>query len=286
MRRKTRLRSVEQRREPRTAASPGLLTRYLATMDLFAVAPDGLPLHAEITGSGKTALLFVHGWLGSARWWDAQRDVFAADYTVVQVDLAGHGASGRERTKWSIEAYAADLEVISAKVDAEKLVLIGHSMSGATATVACPRIPRVSQLVLIDTLKDLEKPMSLEQAQPVLELYRKDFARGVHEVLPRFLYGPQTPPEVIARLTREFLSVPGERAAALLEPLYRCDLQQAARGVRVPVRAINSDLQPTNVEGNRRFFADYDVELMRGLGHYPMLEAPAAFNQALSKVLR
>ncbi len=53
----------------------------------------------------------------------------------------------------------------------------------------------------------------------------------------------------------------------------------------VPVRAINSDNQPTHLEGNRRWFADYDVEVLPGLGHYPMLEAPAAFNQALRTVL-
>lgn len=254
-------------------------------MDLLVRSADGLQLHAELTGAGKTALLFVHGWLGSGRWWDAQRDAFAADFTVVQVDLAGHGASGGDRAAWSIEAYARDLEAVAARVDAERLVLIGHSMSGATVTVACPRIARVQQVVLVDTLKNLGQLMSPEQAQPMLDLYRKDFTHAVQQVLPKYLYAPQTPPEVIARLEREFLRVPGERAAELLEPLYRCDLQQAARAVKVSVRAINSDQQPTEVEVNRRWFSDYDVELLRGVGHYPMLEQPAAFNEALRRVL-
>ncbi len=77
---------------------------YGPGMHLRIFASDGVPLHAEMSGSGKTALLFVHGWLGSSRWWDAQRDAFTSDYTVVQVDLAGHGASGRERTAWSIDS--------------------------------------------------------------------------------------------------------------------------------------------------------------------------------------
>lgn len=253
-------------------------------MDLQVRAPDGVPLHATITGSGHTALVFVHGWLGSGRWWDAQRDAFSAAFTVVQVDLAGHGASG-ERADWSIDAHARDLEAITSRLDTERVVLIGHSMSGAIVCIAAPRVPRLTRVVLVDTLKNLEQPMTLEQAKPMLDLYRKDFRRGVLEVLPKYLYSPQTPPEVIARLDAEFLAVPGERAAAILEPLYRCDLQQAARGVKVPVRAINSDQQPTNVEGNRRWFADYDVERLPGVGHYPMLEAPNAFNEALRKVL-
>lgn len=102
---------------------------------------------------------------------------------------------------------------------------------------------------------------------------------------PKFLFSPQTPAEVIARLSAEFLAVRGERAAQLLEPLYLCDLQQAAKAVRVPVRAINSDASPTNVEGNRRWFADFEVEVMAGVGHYPMLEQPERFTAALRRAL-
>jgi pimeloyl-ACP methyl ester carboxylesterase len=254
-------------------------------MELTVRSADGVPIHAEVTGSGKTALLFVHGWLGSGRWWDAQRDAFNAAFTVVQVDLAGHGASGGERTVWSIDAYAGDLEAVASKLDAESVVLIGHSMSGASVTLAAPRIARVKRVVLVDTLKNLEQVTSLEQARPMLDLYRKDFQHAVLNVLPQYLFAAKTPPDVIARLNAEFLRSTGERAAQLLEPLYGCDLQQAAKAVNVPVRAINSDSSPTNVEGNRRWFADFEVEVMPGVGHYPMLEQPSKFNEALRRVL-
>lgn len=254
-------------------------------MDLRARSADGVEIHAEVSGAGRTAVLFVHGWLGSKRWWDAQRDALAAQYTVVQVDLAGHGASGGDRRDWSVDAFAHDIEAIAERVDADALVLVGHSMSGANVTVASPRIPRVKRLVLVDTLKDLDHPLSLQQAQQMLQLYRQDFTNAVRNVLPKFLYTPQTPPELVEQLAVEFLRVPGERAAQLLEPLYRCDLQEAARAVKVPVRAINSDAQPTALEANRRWFADFDVEVLRGFGHYPMLEQPAVFNDALRRAL-
>ncbi len=254
-------------------------------MHLQVRSADGVTLHAEVTGSGRTALLFAHGWLGSGRWWDAQRDAFNARFTVVQIDLAGHGASAGDRAEWSIEAYARDLATVAAQIDADALILIGHSMSGANVTVACPWIPRVRRLVLVDTLKNLDQLMSAEQARPMLDLYRADFTTAVKNVLPKYLYGPQTPPGVVARLEAEFLRTPGERAAQLLEPLYRCDLQSAARAVKVPVRAINSDAQPTAVEANRRYFDDFDVEVMPGVGHYPMLEQPESFNEALRRAV-
>jgi pimeloyl-ACP methyl ester carboxylesterase len=43
---------------------------------------DGVRIAYERTGTSPTALVFVHGWLGSARWWDAQREAFAGRYTL------------------------------------------------------------------------------------------------------------------------------------------------------------------------------------------------------------
>ena len=54
----------------------------------------------------------------------------------------------------------------------------------------------------------------------------------------------------------------------------------------MPVRAINSDAQPTSVEANRRWFADFDAEVMPGVGHYPMLEQPAKFTEALRRAIQ
>jgi hypothetical protein len=42
---------------------------------------------------------------------------------------------------------------------------------------------------------------------------------------------------------------------------------------------------PTNLEANRRHAPRYEVVLMKGVGHYPMLEQPAAFNDLLAGVL-
>lgn len=234
---------------------------------------------------GATALLFSHGWLGSSRWWDAQRDAFKTTHQIVQFDLAGHGASGRERQAYTIEAYAEDLCAVAKAVDAEHLVLVGHSMSGAVVVEASLRLSRTSAIVLVDTLKNLEQPMDRGQVAAMLESYRRDYRSVVEQVAPRWLFAPGTPPEVKDRLTREFLTESGDYAAKLLEFFYRYDVRAAARQVCVPVRAINADLHPTDAEGNRKSFRDYAVRSMTGLGHYPMLEAPAPFTAELRAVL-
>lgn len=246
---------------------------------------DGTEIHYEVTGDAETALVFVSGWMGNTRWWDAQRDAFAATHRIVTLDLAGHGASGLDRTTYTAQAYADDIIAVVRAVGAPRVILVGHSMSGAYVTLAAPHLPSVVEVVLVDTLKNLDAIPSIAQVEPMLAKYRADFPAAVATILPTFLYAPGTPRDVRDRLDREFLQATGDEAARLLEPLYRCDLPTAAQAVTVPVRGIDTDLHPHSVETNRKYFADYEHTTIPGVGHYPMLEAPAAFTAALKNVL-
>jgi hypothetical protein len=49
------------------------------------------------------------------------------------------------------------------------------------------------------------------------------------------------------------------------------DPRQSARRLSVPLRAINGDLYPTDVEGVRKVKPDFAVVIMDHMGHYPML---------------
>jgi sigma-B regulation protein RsbQ len=242
---------------------------------------DETEIYYEVTGDADTALVFVHGWMGNVRWWDAQRDAFSPTHRIIALDLAGHGQSGRTRTEWSGEAFAQDIVSVVNAVSASRVVLVAHSMAGAYALAACPAIERLAGLILVDTLKDLDATPTLAQVTPMLASYRADYRAAVETVLPRFLFSANTPPTVVERLTREFLAVTGEVAVTLLEPLYRFDVRAAAPLVDVPVRGIGTDLNPGNVDANRVYFRDYAYVEIAGCGHYPMLEAPSAFNAAL-----
>src|SRR6185503_15216252 len=52
---------------------------------------DGVAVRYEVLGSGTPAVVFVHGWSCDRRYWREQVDHFAERFTVVTVDLAGHG---------------------------------------------------------------------------------------------------------------------------------------------------------------------------------------------------
>ena len=63
------------------------------------------------------------------------------------------------------------------------------------------------------------------------------------------------------------------------------DPAAAARRLTVPLYAINGDLFPTDVTGVSSVKPDFDVIVMKHMGHYPMLERPEEFNRHVSEIV-
>jgi len=67
---------------------------------------------------------------------------------------------------------------------------------------------------------------------------------------------------------------------ALLRAYAAFDLPGSFAQAGAPIRALNADKWPTNLEGNREL-ADFDVTVLEGYGHFLMQEAPEALAQAM-----
>jgi pimeloyl-ACP methyl ester carboxylesterase len=104
-------------------------------------------------------------------------------------------------------------------------------------------------------------------------------------LLNQFFFSANTPVAVKNRIISEVTSRPPELAINILEGIFAYDAAPTLGKVKVPIRAINSDLNPTNLEVNRKYAPQFDAVIIKGTGHYPMLEAPEQFNELLAKVL-
>src|SRR5207244_1464928 len=99
----------------------------------IATSPDNVHVEYRVYGHGEPAVLLVHGWANDANYWHAQLDVLKARYTVVALNLAGHGASGNNRSDWSIASYAQDVAAVARQIPNARLAVVGHSMGAAVA---------------------------------------------------------------------------------------------------------------------------------------------------------
>ncbi len=76
-----------------------------------------------------------------------------------------------------------------------------------------------------------------------------------------------------------------EVALSLIDTFIGYDMAAALAAVQVPIRSINGDLYPTDVDGNRLHAPSYAVTIMKGVGHYPMIERPEELNRHLAEVV-
>jgi pimeloyl-ACP methyl ester carboxylesterase len=249
-------------------------------------ASDGVPIHYSVQGKGEPALVFIHCWSCDRNLWENQVPEFAKKYRVVTIDLPGHGQSGQERKNWSIESFGDDVKTVVTKLDLKRVVLVGSSMGAPIALEATRRMPgRVVAIVPVDSLQDVDQKIPPEQLDAVMKQLQADYKGAVTALLNQFFFSPHTPAAVKERVIREATSRPPEMALAILKGIFAYDAVPALKETKVPIRAINGDRSPTNLDANRKYAPQFDAVIIKDTGHYPMLENPARFNQLLTEIL-
>jgi len=251
----------------------------------IVMSDDLVHLEYRVLGQGEPAVMLIHGWCANADYWHAQFDALKAHYTVVAVDLAGHGASGANRTDWSIANYANDLATIARQIPNSRIVLVGHSMGATVAIAAAPRIgPRVIGIVAVDALRSIGMPpLSGGEIAAKVAPFRSDFVGATRALVTDSLFEKGADPLLVQKVAYDMSLRSPAVAVPTLEKLLALDLAPLLPNVHVPVYAINSDLAPTDAERIRKSLPDFTLDVLPHTGHFLMLEAPARFNPLLLK---
>lgn len=249
------------------------------------LAPDGVTIVYSVAGTGETALVFIHGGLANRTFFDGQFKPFGDRCRVIALDLAGHGESGTNRKKWGLPEFGSD---IKAAADAEKLkrvILFGNSLGGPAAIEAALLLTgRVIGVVGIDTFQRLDYTITPEDARQRAKAFRADFSGSMKEMV-KALFHADADPALVAEAERRMLKTSPVVAYAMFLGMAGYDLAAPARRLTVPLRAINGDLFPTDVQAVRKVKTDFDAVVMKHTGHYPMLERPEEFNRHVAGVV-
>ncbi|MEM8828488.1 MAG: alpha/beta hydrolase [Cyanobacteria bacterium P01_G01_bin.19] len=103
--------------------------------------------------SNKPVMVFVHGWGGSGKYWRSTAEAIADDFNCLLYDMRGFGRSVIEPTSHSLGYemidYADDLAALLDKLKLDKVYLNAHSMGASIATVFINRYPaKVERAIL------------------------------------------------------------------------------------------------------------------------------------------
>jgi pimeloyl-ACP methyl ester carboxylesterase len=271
---------------PESTSAPAALVAEGAPQ--ITTSADGVHIQYRVYGSGDPAIVLVHCWSCDSSYWNAQVEPLEALYTVITVDLAGHGASGRNRTDWSIPNFADDVVSAVRAVDATRIVLVGHSMGGAVALEAASRIgERVIGIVGVDTFKRIDQPPPSEAAvDKRIAEFRADFIGTTRAFVTESFFTATSDPQFVRRIADDMALAPPEVAIGAIEAVNAADFRDRLPHVTVPIVAINSDLAPpTDAARIRKVAPTFRAVVIENTGHFLHMEDPARFNPVLLREL-
>lgn len=248
-------------------------------------AADGVEIVYSVCGTGEPALVFIHGGFADRGFWDGQLQAFGGRHRTIALDLAGHGESGVNRTKWGMPEFGADVRAVVEAERVKRVILIGNSLGGPVAIEAALLLPEKAVGVIgIDTFQDLGGRITPEEAKAQADAFGGDFVAAVKK-MARALFYTDADPKIIAWAEARMARTSPQIARPMFLSLAGYDTGEAARRLKIPIRAVNGDLYPTDIEAIRKVKADFDAVVMTHMGHYPMIERPEEFNRALAGVI-
>jgi pimeloyl-ACP methyl ester carboxylesterase len=253
----------------------------------LVMSPDNVHIEYQVFGQGETAVILIHGWACDANYWNMQFDALKPHYTVVAMNLAGHGGSSANRSDWSIANYAADVAAVARQIPNAHIVLVGHSMGATVALAAAPLIgARLRGIVAVDALRSVGlPPLAAREIDKHLAPFRADFVGETRKLVSNSLFPRGADRTLVQKIAYDMSLEPPAVAIPSMQALLSVDLTPLLAAIHVPVYAINSDLAPTDAARIRKSLPDFTLDVMDHTGDFPMLEDPARFNVLLLKDL-
>ena len=275
---------------------------------------DG-PVHYLDFGGAGRPLLMVHGLGGSALNWMSVGPRIATSHRALALDLAGFGQTPLHGRTATVGANTALVHEFIEKVIGESVVLVGNSMGGHIAVLeAAAHADSVHSLVLVDPAipgPHVRRPQPLMLgamaalsipglAQTLLD--RRVRALGpeglVKQTLALVCADPsRVDPQVVeahVQLTREREHLGRQNARAFVQASRSIGLRMAnpafwsrVASVTAPTLVIHGSLDRLIPVAAARDMCrrrpDWELKILEGVGHVPMMETPNLFLDALNE---
>jgi non-heme chloroperoxidase len=259
----------------------------------YVEVEEGVRIHAQIVGAG-TPVVLLHGWAFDHRIWDRQIRVLTdAGHTAIAIDLRGHGRSDRPHQGYGLNRLARDVIAVIAQLDIEPAVLIGWSLGGVTALrVALDAPDRLTKLILVGsngvaTSRQQNYPFGVPASTHLPQLLDAELADrlGARRRLLRNAFAHPPEESVITHLLQQTLDTPSWAGAATLTTLLEANQVSDLHRLTVPTAQIIGDKDPVFSRRGAAWLTRQVNDLVQivipDCGHYPMIEAPDAFDEAL-----
>jgi len=247
---------------------------------------DGQRVHYENHGKGREALVFVHGWTCSLKFWSRQVPAFDGKVRVIAIDLPGHGQSDKAQVAYTMDLFARAVDAVLRDAGVDRAALVGHSMGTPVIREFYRKYPQKTlALVIVDgPLRAFGDKKMMEQFLAPLR------GPGYKEAASKFIdsmFGQNATTEMRAEIKDAMLSTPQAVAISAMEGMADESIWKQDK-ITVPTLAImaKSGFLATDAEQFYHSIAPkLEYQIWEGVGHFLMMEKPGEFNEVLAEFL-
>jgi 3-oxoadipate enol-lactonase len=248
---------------------------------------NGVKVAYTLSGEGLPIVL-LHGWMCNRGFWNETMHFLSQSYQVLSIDFRGHGDSDVPNGGHFLEQLAEDAYEVIEELGFKRVVLVGHSMGGMVAQQFCVNhMDHVSGLLLVTTIAaDIENRLISKRIE--LETPRLGFRNAFLKYFEGW-FAPSTDQKLIQWVREEMLRVPEHVGISLVRSYRQFDLRSHLLNFSMPTLVIGAGADASAVPFESKILAETiptaQLVMVKGSGHFPMLENPMLLNKAIEEFL-
>jgi len=231
-------------------------------------------VHYEVLGRGKP-LLFLHGWVGSWRYWIPAMQAMSISFRTYAFDLWGFGDSAKVTSYYSLDQQVVLLDLFLQAMGVSKIAIIGHGLGAVIAMIYAHRKERWVDRVMAISLPNGNHPISPRlSTDPPEELAEWLLSRTVNSEAAR-VEAPRADQKAIQHS---------------LTGLQKVDLSAMSQRLNTPCLLVYGQNDPAvetspSQEGIFNLPESMHQIIFEQSGHFPMLDEPTQFSRLLTDFL-
>ena len=234
---------------------------------MSAILLDSSIVHYEVLGRGRP-VIFLHGWVGSWRYWITSMQVASTSFRAYALDLWGFGDTAHNVLNYTIEQQVSLIDRFLMEMGIGKIALVGHGLGALVGMSFATRFPQsVDRLMAVNCPLDYAAVNTrLRTATPV--------------ELTEWLSNRS--PEATTALVDAGKADPQAITASMVG-LQANNIFTSFRSLNIPCLLVYGDKDEAITTPDD----DYSISTMthqielEGSGHFPMIDETIKFNRLL-----
>lgn len=238
---------------------------------MSAILLEGSIVHYEVLGRGRP-VIFLHGWVGSWKYWIASMQVTSTSFRAYALDLWGFGETAQNKLKYSLDEQATLLDRFLNEMGIGKIALVGHGLGALVGMKFANRFPQS-----VDRVMAISCPLHIDAVNSRLKT-------AAPPELTDWL--SSRTPEAITALA-DAPKADGAAITASMAGLQADNLYGSFRNLNIPCLLVYGEKDPAILAPDESFTLASMTHpvFLDGSGHFPMIDETMKFNRLLTDFL-